>query len=258
MQAAPEDSGQVLCRSLLGFADAASGLTLLDAVAWADRGARDMRLFFAAGTRPDAFVTTPQAGCAAVSELREVSGGVMMSARASDLSRAHCAFGNRRVVDGRRGPGRMGPDGGPQRLPGPAQCRRAPTRSPNGSAITRRRHGMTGAVIIDRAQDGQADLAAQVTAAIADLPDLRVIIVASPLPLGRPDTGPEAHPFLAPDAPGKDRMERPEPDAWHAPLGQGLIYEIAKWRFLARARAVLTLDVSDLLAPARRSGPYSL
>ncbi|MDZ4134001.1 MAG: glycosyltransferase family 2 protein, partial [Paracoccaceae bacterium] len=34
-----------------------------------------------------------------------------------------------------------------------------------------------------------------------------------------------------------------------APLAEGLIYEIAKWRFLTQARAVLTLDVTDILAP---------
>jgi hypothetical protein len=32
-------------------------------------------------------------------------------------------------------------------------------------------------------------------------------------------------------------------------LGTGIIFELAKWMFLARARAVLTLDVSDLLTP---------
>jgi hypothetical protein len=44
-------------------------------------------------------------------------------------------------------------------------------------------------------------------------------------------------------------MEVPEPDPWRAPLGQGILFEVVKWRFLARARALITLDVTDLLAP---------
>jgi len=50
-------------------------------------------------------------------------------------------------------------------------------------------------------------------------------------------------------------MTPPEPDPWRAPLGQALIYEIVKWRFLAQARAVLNLDVSDILAPRPADTP---
>ena len=49
--------------------------------------------------------------------------------------------------------------------------------------------------------------------------DPRVVIVEPDAPLGKPGYGPESHPFLAPDAPGKDRMARPDPDPWRAPLG---------------------------------------
>ena len=31
----------------------------------------------------------------------------------------------------------------------------------------------------------------------------------------------------------------PDPDAWRAPLGQPLVYDVLKWRFLAEARAVV-------------------
>ncbi len=247
MRAAPEDSGQVICRRLSGTVDAASGLTLLDAVAWPDNGAQELRAFFATGTSPSAFLTAPAEDCAAISELREVSGGVMLAGRAAV---AAMRIG---LSDG----GTLGFTPAPAEwdlMAGRNVCLALRNAESAGTVADWLRyhatlHGMTGAVIIDRAKDGQADLAAAISAAVADLPDLRVILVSSPLPLGRPGTGPEAHPFLAPDAPGKDRMERPAPDPWYAPLGQGLIYEIAKWRFLARARAVLTLDVSDLLAP---------
>ncbi|WP_245873035.1 glycosyltransferase family 2 protein [Albidovulum inexpectatum] len=107
-------------------------------------------------------------------------------------------------------------------------------------------HGAQGAVILNRAPDD--GLAAALSRALGDMP-LRVIVLESPLPLGKPGMGPESHPFLAPDAPGKDRMTPPEPDPWRAPLGEPLVYEIAKWRFLSQARAVLALDVSDYLAP---------
>jgi Glycosyl transferase family 2 len=253
MQAAPKDSGRVLCRTLGGFADAASGLTLLDAVAWADNGAQEIRLFFASGTRPDAFLTAAQDGCAAVRELREVSGGVMMAARAAALPA-------RIALSGTAAPLTVAPAIAEWDLMAGRNVCLALRNAESADTIAdwlryhATVHGMTGAVIVDRAKDGHADLAAHIAASTADLPDLCVILVASPLPLGRPDTGPEAHPFLAPDAPGKDRMERPAPDPWRAPLGQGLIYEIAKWRFLAKARAVLTLDVSDLLAPPSDQG----
>lgn len=116
-------------------------------------------------------------------------------------------------------------------------------------------HGAQGAVILNRCPPGSAagDDAGFATAleaglAARELP-MRVALLESPVPLGKAEAGPENHPFLAPDAPGKDRMAVPEPDLWRAPLGQGLVFEIAKWRFLARARAVLSLDVTDYLMP---------
>lgn len=116
-------------------------------------------------------------------------------------------------------------------------------------------HGAQGAVILNRCPpDSPAGDGAQFADALAEGLaarglGLRVALLECPVPLGRPDEGPENHPYLAPDAPGKDRMEVPPADPWRAPLGQGLVFEIAKWRFLARARAVLCLDVTDYLMP---------
>ena len=73
--------------------------------------------------------------------------------------------------------------------------------------------------------------------------------VHSGLPLGKEGLPAEAHPFNVPGAPGKDRMEIPPADPWSAPLGEFLIYEILRARFLARARAVANIDLFDLLAP---------
>lgn len=133
-------------------------------------------------------------------------------------------------------------------------------------------HGAQGAVLIDRAPPGSdPGFAEALEAGLGTLGhDLRLVLVDAPVPLGRPDLPPESHPFCAPDAPGKDRMERPGPDPWSAPLAGGLLYEIARARFLDRARAVACLDVHDLLedrqgrasvfdaAVASRSGAVAL
>ncbi len=75
------------------------------------------------------------------------------------------------------------------------------------------------------------------------------------LPSGKAGTGPETHPFLAPDAPGKDRMEKPAPDEWRAPLGEGILYEWMKWRHLSGARAVASLEACDILPLRARGAP---
>lgn len=111
-----------------------------------------------------------------------------------------------------------------------------------------RHHGMQGALILDRAKPGEhrqfvKDLRAQ-------LPNLdgleRVVIVHSDAPLGKPDLPSEAHPFSVPGAPGKDRMEIPPCDPWTSPLGEFLVYEIMRTRFLGQARAVANIDLYDL------------
>lgn len=122
-------------------------------------------------------------------------------------------------------------------------------------------HGATGAVILNRApEDSPSGSRAAFIAALEEGLALRelelaVVVLESPVPLGKPGLGPESHVFLAPDAPGKDRMEPPAPDPWRAPLGAGLIFEIVKWRFFARAAAVLLLDVTDLLMEREPDAP---
>lgn len=115
-------------------------------------------------------------------------------------------------------------------------------------------HGVTGAVIVNRAAPPHDRFLNALEAALrADGRfrdrDLTVILLDPGVALGKPGVGPESHPFLCPDAPGKDRMAMPPPDPWLAPLGEPLIYEALKWRFLAQARAVVALDCCDLLCP---------
>ncbi|WP_264212791.1 glycosyltransferase family 2 protein [Leisingera thetidis] len=112
-------------------------------------------------------------------------------------------------------------------------------------------HGAQGAVIFDRAPPPDSrrffqDLQEQ-AGSIKGLE--RVVVVHCKLPLGKEGLPEEAHPFNAPGAPGKDRMEIPPADPWRAPLGEFLVYEILRARFLGRARAVANIDLFDLLAP---------
>ncbi len=117
----------------------------------------------------------------------------------------------------------------------------------------RDQHGMTGALIVDRAE--QPGFAAKLKRASADMGDISILVVRPSVPLGKAGLGREADPFYAPDAPGRDRMSAPAPDPWLAPLGEVILYEVLRHRFLADARAVMNIDLSDLLAKHSGSGP---
>lgn len=113
-------------------------------------------------------------------------------------------------------------------------------------------HGMTGAVILDRAAPGTDPDFSRDLAAALDGADLAcdVVLLDSDLPLGKPGLPAEAHPWCVPGAPGKDRMTVPPASPWDSPLGALMWYEIARVRFLEAARAVMNIDVHDLLIPA--------
>ncbi|MEM6563191.1 MAG: glycosyltransferase family 2 protein, partial [Pseudomonadota bacterium] len=113
-------------------------------------------------------------------------------------------------------------------------------------------HGMNAAIVIERQPPDMVEHAAvRLARALQDrgVAGLRIVLLCAESALGRLETGPEWHPFLAPDAPGKDRMRAPEPDPWTAPLGVSSIYEAIRARFLNTARAVLNLEVCDLVGP---------
>lgn len=119
-------------------------------------------------------------------------------------------------------------------------------------------HGMTGAVIINRAnpksRDGFAKKLARMAAKLDH--DMTVLVLDADAPLGHDDGAPEAHPICVPEAPGKDRMEHPESDPWSAPLAAILTYEICRARFLGAARAVVNIDVYDLLVPGPQGNVF--
>lgn len=216
--------------------------TLLDSVRRAD--GRVIH-FFGAGTAATAFLPDGAPGCALPEDLRDVSGATMVVVQGD---------GPLALADG----GRLdsSPCDAETDLLAGKNCifamrlEETPEQVAEGLAYHARRHAMQGALILNRLPDPGfvPALRAALQRALPGKP-VTIVVLDCPLPLGKPDTGPENHPFLAPDAPGKDRMDPPAPDPLRAPLGEQLIFEIAKWRFLAQARAVLVLDVTDILAP---------
>ncbi|MGH1464721.1 MAG: glycosyltransferase family 2 protein [Cognatishimia sp.] len=109
--------------------------------------------------------------------------------------------------------------------------------------------GMTAALIVDRSKPGKnSDFIAALEQGCQAIAGLRVLIVVQfDTPLGQADSPSELHPYCAPDAPGKDRMEIPPAEPWAAPLGQLNLFELLRARFLQSARAVAQLDISDLM-----------
>lgn len=207
-----------------------------------------LRVFFGNGSDVAAFLPDGAAGCALPLELREVSGAVMLVTRDQGVPIA-LMDGGRVLVEAVA-----------------AECdlfaglncvlafrvEETAAQVAEGLRYHAAQHGLQGAVIVNRMPGG--DFAAALAAALGDVA-LVVVVLDCGVPLGKPDLGPESHPYFAPDAPGKDRMEVPAADPWRSALGEGLLFELVKWRFLATARAVLALDVTDILVPRAADAP---
>lgn len=110
-------------------------------------------------------------------------------------------------------------------------------------------HDLQAAVILDRAQPGSdKGFMRKLRDGVKKLSGpCEVLLLNADAPLGDAKLPAEAHPFCAPSAPGKDRMDVPAPDPWASPLSQGMIYELIRQRFLGTARAVANIDVYDLI-----------
>ena len=212
---------------------------LLDAVRGADAL---VRLFFAQGSDLAAIAADGGPDCAQPQELRAISGGLMVTTGAGD----------RLALTGT------------DPLPFVATPDDTALFAGLNTALAFRleedvasvaawltyhaqTHGLQAALIVNRLATTAA-FAADLARALGPH-SLRIVIVDTDFPLGKPGMGPENHLYLAPDAPGKDRMEPPAPDPWRAPLGEGVLFEWIKWRYLSQARAVLTLDVTDIIPP---------
>lgn len=234
---------QVLHRHLGAREVGAQGVTrLLDAV----RGAGVTRAFFGAGTAPAALAPDGAAGCLLPLDLRAVSGGTL--AVFSGEGPVALRDGGRLALD---------PAADETALLAGLNCllsvrlEETPVQVADGLVYHALHHAAGGAVILNRMP---GDFAAALAELIADTA-LCVVVLDCGVPLGKPGMPPENHPILAPDAPGRARMTAPPADPWRAPLAEALLYEVAKWRFLAQARAVLTLDVGDVLAMRADGAP---
>jgi len=130
----------------------------------------------------------------------------------------------------------------------------SPAQLAEGMIYHAQAQGAEAALVINR-NPGAAGAAFAAELAVRLAGRIALQVLDLPVPMGKPDLGPETHPFLAPDAPGKDRMAPPAPDPWQSPLGEGILYEAMKWRALGGARAVVSLEAHDLLAPRTEGGP---
>ena len=241
---------EVLCRRLAAHRIDQGGVTtLLDATACDDG---KLRLFFGAGTATGAFHPDGRPGSAMPDELRDVSGGCLVITRAAAPAKLALADGSTIPIDADHAETSL--FAGLNTLFAFRWDETADQVAEN-LAYHAVHHGLQAALIINRAPASDiAGFATDLEHALAGCA-LRVVLLNCPLPLGKPATPAENTPYLAPDAPGRDRMEVPAPDPWRAPLGEAIVYEIAKWRFLSEARAVLTLDVSDILQPRANGAP---
>jgi hypothetical protein len=250
----------VVQRKLGAYAFGQSGIrSVLEVVSLApDNAAPRVMAFFGNGTAINCFAPDPLDGCALPLDLRDVSGAAMVVAQSNPSQPLALA-----LADGARLP--LTPTlAEPQLLAGrnclfAFRTEESPAQIAEWLAYHAQHHGATGALILNRLPSAEPEVWAKTLAkAIHKLVkdrQITVVLVDCPIPLGKPKLGPENHPYLAPDAPGKDRMEVPAPDPWRAPLGEGAIYEAMKWRFLTDARAVLSLDIPDILAPVTQDAP---
>jgi hypothetical protein len=92
--------------------------------------------------------------------------------------------------------------------------------------------------------------------ALSDETQVQIVIVSANVPFGDPNLPAEQHPYYVPTAPGKDRMEIPNPDPQHAPLNEVHLFEILRHRYLEQARKVANIDVYDLILPTQAASVF--
>lgn len=117
-------------------------------------------------------------------------------------------------------------------------------------------HNLQGVVILDRAEPGKdVTYLEELEAGASVIAGLKhIMVVRVDAPLGALDLPSEAHPYNAPDAPGKDRMDIPPPSPWDSPLAELQLIEMIRYRWLNAARAVALLDISDLVMQIKGKG----
>ena len=225
------------------------GLVALDCIGWEDPvGGMGLRVFFKSGNDLDAFDPNPREGCATFSEARMINGGPMfvgtMPAPAPYIKLALKSGELKLPV--------QTPE--TELFEGMNVCIAERNGEPIEVIADWLRyhvtgHGLDAVLLIDREKpNSEKTFERKLKELSAEVGLKRLVHLKSEVPLGGPDLPAASHPFNAPDAPGKDRMKDLPSDPQTAPLADLSLYEWAKWRFLGRARAVMNIDLTDLLA----------
>ncbi|WP_083225671.1 glycosyltransferase family 2 protein [Neptunicoccus sediminis] len=246
-------AGNELIQRSLGVVEA-EGIVLLDAVSQIREGKRIVQLFFRSDA--DTLRVFPGEGLR-VLETRSIGGAMWWTCEAEKTAGPlKMVFADTPVVI----------DPAPQETSifGQKNCFVSIRNGETAGAVLDwlayhvNHHGLQGAVILDRAEPGKdKGFLRKLRDGVKALPQpCTVLLLNGATPLGHPDRPAESHPFCAPDAPGKDRMEIPASDPWAAPLREVLIYEQIRNRFLGAARAVANIDVYDLMVEGE--GPETL
>ncbi len=237
-----------LRRSLNIYQD--QSLTALDCIGSPDAlGSMALRVFWAIGTDARRFDPTPRAGCLALSEARVINGGVMLSGVLEEAAaEAHIA-----LQDGEIAVPVQRPE--TDLFAGLNVC----LAERNGEPLSVLedwlryhvdRFGLQAVLLLDRDKASDVKKLERELEALSEAVGLtRLVHVTSDVSLGDPAAPAASHPFHGPDAPGKDRMGTLKGNAWASPLAELQLYEWAKWRFLGQARAVMNLDLGDILMP---------
>ncbi|NRB17847.1 MAG: glycosyltransferase family 2 protein [Rhodobacteraceae bacterium] len=221
------------------------GITLLDAVENTDeKGVRQVSLFFGAGANPER-ISFAKGWKIVVT--RSVSGGLWYVVETSTAGPLELHLGSESVE--------VDPANAELDLLSAANAMVAIRNGEDADTVLTwlkyhcTSHGMTAAVILNRAKpDTDENFLTTLKKGLKKAEfGCDVVVIDAAVPLGQPDLPPDAHPYCAPAAPGKDRMVVPAPDPWSSPFGTPLFYEIARARHLAKARAIANIDVSDLL-----------
>ncbi len=212
-----EPAGALVLRRAL--AAAVTGVPALPVIVDSVRSGGVTRVFAGAGVNAAAVLPDGRPGALVPQEIRAIGGGLMVvAAGEGPLALADGLTDGQ--VDPRATPAETGLLEGRNVLLG-FRIAETPLQICDWVRHHADSHGATGFLVVDRAPDDDGPgFADALRAGLSDLP-VTVLVVTCAVPLGKAGTGPESHPFLAPDAPGKDRMTPPVPDPWRAPLASG-------------------------------------
>jgi len=103
-----------------------------------------------------------------------------------------------------------------------------------------REYGVDGALIFDRSKGGDPEFCAGLKT------EFPVLVVSAEYPVGQPNGSDLRVPSMAPAAPKRSAAP---PSDWHGALMQTGLFDLLRYLFLSKARAVAFLNIADLLLP---------